>query len=68
MVESLIFLLFLLFCLAAYMLPGIVAYARGHHQRLAILVLNIFLGGTGVGWIIALVWACTAVKKPSASD
>ena len=43
-------------------LPSIIAFARRHQNRAAILVLNIFLGWTFVGWVIALVWAFTAVR------
>ena len=44
--------------------PGI-AGARRHHQTGAILVLNLLLGWTLLGWIAALVWAFTATPgKP----
>jgi hypothetical protein len=46
---------------AAYFLPTIVAPRRGHHQTMAISVLNLLLGWTVLGWIAALVWACTRV-------
>lgn len=42
-----------------YFLPALVAGSRKHRQVLAILVLNLFGGWTGFGWIAALVWACT---------
>jgi Superinfection immunity protein len=48
------------FLLVLYFLPSMTAEGRGHHQLLAILVLNLLLGWTMVGWIAALVWACTA--------
>jgi uncharacterized membrane protein YqaE (UPF0057 family) len=50
--------------LAIYLVPAYVASRRGHHQRQAILVLNLLLGWTALGWIAALVWAMTAVQKP----
>jgi threonine/homoserine/homoserine lactone efflux protein len=42
---------------AIYFLPSFV----GMHKKNAgaILVLNLFLGWTMIGWIIALVWATT---------
>lgn len=46
-----------------YFLPGMVAKSRGHHQYTAILVLNLLLGWTVVGWVIALVWASSAVQN-----
>jgi Superinfection immunity protein len=39
--------------------PSVVAYHRDHHQKRAIVALNILLGLTGVGWAIALIWALT---------
>lgn len=40
-----------------YFTPSIVAYKRKHRQENAILILNIFLGWTFVGWVICLVWS-----------
>jgi hypothetical protein len=52
-------------CLAllVYFLPAVVADWRGHHNKLAIFVLNLLLGWSFLGWAIALVWACTAVRQ-----
>ena len=46
-----------------YFIPAFVADRRRAHNRLAILVLNLVAGWTAIGWIVALVWACTAVRK-----
>lgn len=40
-----------------YFLPTIAAYDKRNVG--AIFALNLFLGWTLVGWVIALVWACT---------
>ena len=40
-----------------YFLPSIVAFKRNHANKTAILMLNIFLGWSLVGWVISLVWA-----------
>ena len=42
-----------------YFLPTVVALIRGHLSALAIFFLNLFLGWTLIGWIIALIWSCT---------
>ena len=47
---------------ALYLLPAIVAYKRKHHNRLAILLLNILAGWSFIGWAVAMVWACTRVQ------
>ena len=48
---------------AIHFVPTFVAFAQQHHNRVAIFVLNLFLGWTGIGWVIALVWALTAVRR-----
>jgi hypothetical protein len=40
-----------------YFLPAIVALARHKRDAVSILVLNLLLGWTMIGWVIALVWA-----------
>lgn len=47
---------------ALYFLPLLVATTRNHVNMLAISVLNLLLGWTFIGWVVALVWACTAQK------
>lgn len=44
-----------------YFLPTIVAAHRGHHYG-GILLLNFFLGWTGIGWIALMLWAL--VSRP----
>ena len=43
-----------------YFYPAMNAQIRQHRERKAILVLNIFLGWTFLGWIAALVWSFTS--------
>jgi hypothetical protein len=42
-----------------YFMPSIVAWSRRRPNRGAVFALNLFLGWTLVGWVIALVWALT---------
>jgi hypothetical protein len=51
-----------LIVLTLYLIPALVAYNRHHPSAGAILVLNLLLGWTVLGWIMSLVWASTAVK------
>jgi hypothetical protein len=51
---------FFLFFLALYFLPALIAGGRNLHERTAITLLNLFLGWTFIGWIIALIWAIAA--------
>ncbi len=50
---------------ALYFIPTIIAFNRRKGNRNAILVLNIFLGWTFIGWIVALVWALSNEKVDS---
>ena len=40
-----------------YFLPSIIALARQKRDLLSIVLLNLFLGWTAIGWIVALIWA-----------
>lgn len=40
-----------------YFTPTITAVMRKNHNSIAIFVLNLLLGWTLIGWIIALIWA-----------
>ncbi|MFV7440830.1 superinfection immunity protein [Pseudomonas vlassakiae] len=44
-----------------YMLPTIEAKLRGHTNIASIALVNLFLGWSLIGWVVALVWA---FKKP----
>lgn len=48
--------------LIAYFLPTIVSQTRSHHNTLAIFILNLLAGWTILGWVIAIVWACTRAQ------
>ena len=47
-----------------YFVPAWIAFARSKPNAIAILALNLFLGWTLVGWVIALVWALMAEASP----
>ena len=47
----------LIILLILYLIPAIVG--RKKKNATAILVMNLFLGWSVIGWIIALIWATT---------
>ncbi len=57
--DGLVALAVLGFALVIYFLPWIVAASSHKRDTGAILVLNLFAGWTAIGWLVALVWACT---------
>jgi hypothetical protein len=64
----------LAFALFVYLLPTYVAWAKTHANLAAIAMLNVLLGWTFIGWVVALVWAMskpaviTVVVPPSSSS
>lgn len=53
-------LIIVVFCIALYFLPTIVAASRHKRSENAIVALNLLLGWTVIGWIGALIWALSA--------
>ena len=53
-----------LFSFGLYFLPSIIAGGRRKRNQWAIFVVNLFLGWTFVGWIVALVWSAAYEENP----
>ena len=43
---------------AGFMVPSVVAVQRGHRHWLLIVLANVFLAWTVIGWALILIWAC----------
>jgi len=48
---------------AIYFIPSIMANQHNKENKNAIFIVNLFLGWTFIGWVIALCWANTKDKK-----
>lgn len=57
---------FIALLLVPYFIPTIVAYRRKHVSKMAIALVNIFLGWTIAGWFWTLVWALANNKSYAA--
>jgi len=55
-IRSMGFIVSVFFIFFIYFLPSIVGIGRKNSG--AILILNLFLGWTFIGWVVALTWAC----------
>lgn len=67
-VGFVIVVLALLVGVGLYFLPSIIASKRNHSNAASILVLNLFLGWTFLGWVAALIWAFsdnTLIREPA---
>ncbi len=54
----------LLFLAAIYFIPAFIAYNAKKTNFGAIFALNLLLGWTFLGWVIALIWAMTKDTQP----
>lgn len=61
--EEDIFVILICAMICVYFIPSLVAILKRHKNTCAVIVLNIFLGWTFFGWVIALVWACCNTKN-----
>jgi uncharacterized membrane protein (DUF485 family) len=53
--------LFIIFILVIYFLPSIIGYKT--NSASGIILLNLFLGWTFLGWVAALIWSVSAKKE-----
>ena len=58
LVEFLTEVFIMLATFGVYFLPALIAAIGKKKQANAICVLNLLLGWTGLGWAVAMVWAC----------
>ena len=57
MPATLFFFHFIGFGFLMYFLPTIIALIKSKRDTVAILLLNLFLGWSVIGWFVALIWA-----------
>jgi hypothetical protein len=53
----------LIVAFVAYFLPTFIASHRKHPNGTSIFLLDLFLGWTFIGWLAALIWSASAIKK-----
>ncbi len=61
--NDITFFLIVIFVFVIYFLPWFIANDRKHPNASAIGILNLLLGWTFLGWVIALVWANTSNRQ-----
>lgn len=54
--------------LSAYLLPTIIAGARSHNNGWPIVILNVSLGWTLIGWIACLAWSFSSNSAKGKSN
>lgn len=53
----------MLVLLAAYLLPMFIAFGRDHPNAWPITILDLLLGWTFIGWVVALIWSLTSFER-----
>ncbi len=56
-------LLPILLALIVYFIPTVIAVRKQHTNKTAIILLNVFLGWTFIGWVVALIWSVMKKDK-----
>lgn len=60
------FLVLLVGAILLYFVPAIISGARRCEAHNGILVVNLFLGWTFIGWVVALAWAASGKQRITA--
>ena len=61
-----VFVILILSFIVLYFLPTMIALSKPRHKYVsAIVTLNILLGWTIIGWVVALVWSMMKEKEES---
>jgi hypothetical protein len=55
----------LIILLALYFIPALVAYSRSLANTSSIFIVNLFLGWSLIGWVVALAWAVAGTAAAS---
>lgn len=55
-------------CFVFYFAPTFNALSRKHPNKTPVFLTNLFLGWTLIGWVVALVWSASSIKKDSQID
>ena len=62
-VGILILALIAIVSLVIYFLPTVIAFMRHNGSKVAILLINLFLGWSGIAWFVTLIWAFVGKKN-----
>jgi hypothetical protein len=47
-----------------YFAPSAIALGRSHRHAVGIIAVNLLLGWTFIGWLVALVWSALRARPP----
>ena len=56
----------ILFMIFLYFVPTALAVCREHRQMAPVIIVNVLLGWTLIGWVAALAWAAMNEKEKQA--
>lgn len=58
-------ILMLIVLVLIYFIPSIIVCNNDHKNLEGVMILNLFLGWTFIGWVIALIWAVSNNEETS---
>jgi heme/copper-type cytochrome/quinol oxidase subunit 2 len=59
---------FLVISALVYIIPALIALLKRRPKRITIMLINILLGWTVIGWIVAFIWSLKGSKKKRKSS
>jgi ABC-type enterobactin transport system permease subunit len=62
--QAFIFLIAAAVGLVLLFVPPLIASTRKHPQATPIFLTTVLLGWTGLFWVLALIWSCSAIAPP----
>jgi hypothetical protein len=55
--DPAVFAIIVIVAFIIHFMPSFIAFSRDHANKIAILIINLLLGWTVIGWVILMVWA-----------
>ena len=62
--DATTFAVFIIIAVVVNFIPSFIAFSRDHPSRVLILVINLLMGWTIIGWGLLLYWATKGGKSP----
>ncbi len=56
-------ILVMIILIVPYFLPTIIAFSKNRSNKVPIMLINLLLGWSGIGWLGSLIWACMPDKE-----
>jgi hypothetical protein len=56
-IDNTLLILVIILCFVVYFIPTVVSALRHKRNTVPLFLVNLFLGWSGIGWLVVLVWS-----------